>query len=136
MNTLCQVLVPSQVETEQSLIIIVVVVVVEYYCFIRIIIVGAGQARSPPFSYVLHHVLVCGTINSPFYTIKVLGPTGGPFVVGPFLTTVLQIQHLEILTKTSIFEFSYFYTMFSPFLASSWLLLGPWGGLGPSGGPF
>ena len=65
------------------------------------------------------------------------------FVVGPFLTTVLQIQHLETLTKMSISEFSYFYTMFSLFLASSWLLLGlswlllgPWGGLGASGGPF
>ena len=65
------------------------------------------------------------------------------FVVGPFLTTVLQIQHLEILTKMLISEFSYFYTMFSPFLASSWLLLGlswlllgPLGGLGAAGGPF
>mgnify|MGYP004287368951 CR=1 FL=1 len=60
---------PSQVETEQSLIIIVVVV--GYYCFIRIIIVGAGQARCPPFSFILHHVLVCYIKNSPFYTIKV-----------------------------------------------------------------
>ena len=42
-----------------------------------------------------------------------------------------------------IFDFSYFYTIFSWFLASTWLLLGlswlplgPWGGLGASGGPF
>ena len=111
-------------------------IVVEHYCFIRIIIVGAGQPRVPRFSYVLHHVLVCYIKNSPFYTIKVGGPTAASFVVGPFLTTVLQIQHLEILTKISISEFSYFYTMFSPFLASSWLLLGPLGGLGASGGPF
>ena len=127
-----------QVETEQSLIIlmIVVVVVVEYYCFIRIIIVGAGQARCPPFSYVLHHVLVWGIINFPFYTIKEGVLKTGAFVVGFFLTTVLQIQHLEILTQMFISEFSYFYTMFSQFLASSWLLLGPLGGSGPSGGPF
>ena len=45
--------------------------------------------------------------------------------------------------KMLIFDFSYFYTMFSRFLAPtwlllglSWLLLGPWGGSGPSGGPF
>ena len=63
------VIVPSQVETEQSLIIIIIVV--EYYCFITIIIVGAGESRGVAFSYVLHHVLVCGTVNSPFYTIKV-----------------------------------------------------------------
>ena len=62
-----EVIVPSQVETEQSLIIIMV----EHYCFIRIIIVGAGQARGVAFSFILHHVLVCGNINSPFYTIKV-----------------------------------------------------------------
>ena len=63
-----EVIVPSQVETEQSLIIIVVVlvVVVEHYCFIRIIIVGAGQPRVPTFSCVLHFVLVGGIINFPF----------------------------------------------------------------------
>ena len=45
--------------------------------------------------------------------------------------------------KMMISDFSYFYTLFSWFLAStwlllglSWLLLGPWGGSGPSGGPF
>ena len=52
--------------------IVVVVVVVEYYCFITIIIVGAGQSRTLPFSYVLHHVSACCIINSPFYIIKVL----------------------------------------------------------------
>ena len=54
-----------QVETEQSLIIIV-----EHYCFIRIIIVGAGQARGVAFSFILHHVLVGYIKNFPFYTIK------------------------------------------------------------------
>ena len=57
-----------QVETEQSLIILVIV---EHYCFIRIIIVGAGQPRCLAFSYVLHSVYARGAINSPFYTIKV-----------------------------------------------------------------
>ena len=45
--------------------------VVEHYCFIRIIIVGAGQARGVAFSFILHHVLVGYIKNSPFYTIKV-----------------------------------------------------------------
>ena len=56
------------VETETFPLILMIVV--EHYCFTRIIIVGAGQARSPPFSYVLHHVLLCCIINSPYYTIK------------------------------------------------------------------
>ena len=49
----------------------VVVVVVECYCFITIIIVGAVGARSPTYSYVLHHVLACHARNPPSYFIKV-----------------------------------------------------------------
>ena len=66
-----EVIVPSQVETEQSLIILVVVVVVECYCFITIIIVGANQSQGVAFSLVFHYVLACCIINLPFYTVKV-----------------------------------------------------------------
>ena len=77
------VIVPSQVETEQSLIIIVIVVV-EYYCFITIIIDGAGQSRSLVFSYVLHYVSACCIINSPFYIIKVLPANRGCLLLSLF----------------------------------------------------
>ena len=83
---------PSQVETDQSLIIIVVVVLLLFhnnnYCWS-----GATTGPSIFFGFTQCSCMLHCKLSILHY--KSMRLQSRSFVVGPFLSTVLQIQHIQ-----------------------------------------